>query len=213
MSGYYVPSDDPKVLSAREALILGDGPRIAPLPAQARTPEQQALIDRAKPPAQVQQTKGGSDTEWVEIMARQPGLFAAHMAFAQKFMVESSLGARERELAVLRLGWISGAPFEWGGHVVIGKACGLTGEEIDRIRQGPEAADWTPHERAILRSVDELHADSMIRDTTWSVLAAGFDEAQLVEFILLIGHYKTVAYYQNALRFRLPEGNEGLRAL
>lgn len=212
MADAYVPCDDAAVLATRETAILGNGPRIAPLAEADRTPEQAQLIERAQPPAQVRQSAGGQDSEWVEIMAHQPGLFTAHLAFAQKFMTEATLSARDRELAVLRLAWLSGAPFEWGGHVIIGKACGLSQEEIARIIEGPDAAGWSAHESALLRATEELHADSMISDATWAELSRGLGEPQLIEFILLIGHYTTVAYYQNALRFRLPAGNEGLRA-
>lgn len=198
--------------AARHSEVMGDGPRIKPLAADVRSIEQQSLIERMKPPAQAQSMKGGSNTEWAEILAHHPALFMAHMGFAQVFMATPKLSPRDRELAVLRLGWISRAPFEWGGHVAIAKACGLSGPEIEQVTLGPEADGWSDYERALLRATDELHADSMICDSTWKDLAAVLDEAQLIEFVMLIGHYKTVAYYQNALRFTLPEGNEGLLA-
>lgn len=208
----YRPGNDEAALAEREAFILGNAPRIDPLPPDQRTPQQEELIERARPPVQARHLPGGNDTEWVEIMARHAGLFGAHLMFAQKFMAEATLSSRDRELAVLRLAWVSGAPFEWGGHVTIAKACGLSAEEIVRVKEGPDAAGWTVHESAVLRATEELHADTMIGDATWAALSEGLDETQLIEFILLIGHYKTVAYYQNALRFRLPEGSEGLRA-
>lgn len=196
----------------RQAAILGEGPRIAPLAPEERSEVQQALIERMQPPQQVRSTKGGNDTEWAEILAHHPDLFVAHMGFAQKFMAEPALSPRDRELAVLRLGWISGAPFEWGGHVTIGKACGISEEEVARIIEGSAAEGWSAFDRALIRSVEELHEDSMISDATWDVLAGKLDKRQLIELVMLIGHYKTVAYYQNALRFRLPAGNEGLLA-
>ena len=196
----------------RQSAILGDGPRIAPLALDARNQMQQALIERMQPPQQVRGTKGGNDTQWAEILAHHPELFVAHMGFAQVFMAEPALDPRDRELAVLRLAWISGAPFEWGGHVTIGKACGISDEEIERILEGADAEGWSMYERALLRSAEELHENSMISDVTWDVLAAQLDERQLIELVMLIGHYKTVAYYQNALRFSLPQGNEGLLA-
>lgn len=200
---------DPAV---RQAAVLGRGPRIAPLAPAERTPEQQALIERMKPPQQVSTMKGAGETEWAEILARHPALFVAHMGLAQQFMATPKLTPRDRELAVLRLAWISGAPFEWGGHVTIAKACGVLAAEIERVIEGPEAPDWTAFEAALLRATDELHTDSMIADATWASLAEGLDAQQLIEFVLLIGQYKTVAYYQNALRFTLPEGNLGLLA-
>lgn len=196
----------------RQQAVLGSGPRVAPLGPDERTPEQQQLIESARPPAEIQRQKGGDDTEWVEIMARHPVLFAAHMQFAQKFMAGGALSPRDRELAVLRLAWVSGAPFEWGGHVAIAKACGVSSDEVADVIEGAEAQGWSLHESALLRAAEELHADTMISDGTWADLSAGLDDRQLIELVMLIGHYKTVAYYQNALRLRLPEGNEGLLA-
>lgn len=196
----------------RQAEVLGAGPRIAPLGQNERSPEQAALIGRFRPPAAIDQTRGGNDTQWAEILARHPALFVAHMGFAQQFMATPMLPPRQRELAVLRLAWLSGAPFEWGGHVTIAKACGVTADEIARVVEGAEAPGWTAHERALLAATDELHVDSMISDATWSALSAELDAPQLIEFVMLIGHYKTVAFYQNALRFSLPDGNEGLLA-
>lgn len=201
-----------RAAAARQAAVLGDGPRIPPLSAGERSAAQQALIERSRPPVQVRHLPGADDTEWVEILVRHPDLFAAHMAFAQQFMASATLSPRDRELAVLRLAWVSAAPFEWGGHVVIAKACGLSAQDIARVIDGPVAAEWSTAERALLLAVDELHTDTMISDTTWEALAAHLDAQQLIELVMLIGHYKTVAYYQNALRFRLPDGNDGLLA-
>lgn len=200
-------------IEQREALILGAPPRIAPLAPEERSPEQQQIVERVRPPAGVEVQPGGaSDTEWVETLARHPTLFTAHMGFARQFMADAALPPRDRELAVLRLGWITGSPFEWGGHVQIGKSCGLTPAEIARVMEGPDHAAWQAHEAAILRAVDELHRDAMIGDETWAVLAATYDDRQLIELVMLIGHYTTVAFYQNSLRMRLPGGNEGLQA-
>jgi hypothetical protein len=40
---------------------------------------------------------------------------------------------------ILRIGWLNQAPYEWEQHVRIGKASGLTDDEIDRIGKGPKA--------------------------------------------------------------------------
>ena len=52
----------------------------------------------------------------------------------------------------------------------------------------------------------------MISDATWEVLDSSLDDKQLIELVMLVGQYQTVAYYQNALRVRLREGNAGLSA-
>lgn len=40
----------------------------------------------------------------------------------------------------------------------------------------------------------------------------GLNEKELFELAALIGQFTTVAYSQNALRLRLSDGNDGLRA-
>ncbi|HMO67303.1 MAG TPA: carboxymuconolactone decarboxylase family protein [Novosphingobium sp.] len=200
-------------IKQRHDLILGQPPRIGPLAPEDRTPEQQQIVDRIRPPAGVQlQAGGASATEWVETLARHPSLFMAHMAFAQQFMADAALDPRDRELVVLRLGWVRGSPFEWGGHVQIAKACGISAGEIAGIVDGPDHGGWVLRDSALLRAVDELHHEAMISDATWEALAAFLDERQLIELVMLVGHYTTVAFYQNALRLRLPGGNPGLLA-
>jgi hypothetical protein len=63
---------------------------------------------------------------------------------------------RDRELAVLRIGWLCRAPYDWGEHVDIGWRCGVTRAEIPQIIAGSAATGWSLHDRAILRGVEEL---------------------------------------------------------
>lgn len=71
---------------------------------------------------------------------------------------------------------------------------------------------WGDLERAVLQAVEELHADALIGDATWSVLAGHLEERQLVELLILIGHYVTTAYLQNSLRTALTAHGRGLSA-
>ena len=113
---------------------------------------------------------------------------------------------------ILRTGWLCGAPFEWGEHVEIARRNGITSEEINLVTVGSQADAWSHVERTLLRAAEELHADAMIGDATWSELAAFLNEMQLIELVYVIGNYTKVAYLQNALRIRLGSRNRGLTA-
>ena len=134
------------------------------------------------------------------------------MEVAQKYLSDCEMNIRDRELAILRIAWLSQAPFEWGSHVKIAKRNGITSEEIERAIEGSSAPGWNKQDRAIVRAVEELHFDSMITDDTWSDLQEFYNDKKLIELVILAGQYKTVAYYQNSLRLPLPEGNRGLLA-
>lgn len=75
-------------------------------------------------------------------MLRHPDLFARQVELGIQLLGKGALTARDRELAVLRIGWLCQAPYEWGEHVHIAKSTGITSEEIERITQGSAVAGW-----------------------------------------------------------------------
>jgi alkylhydroperoxidase family enzyme len=77
--------------------------------------------------------------------------------------------------------------------VIIGMREGLSREEIDRVPAGPAAEGWSELEAALLRAADELHADVRVSDDTWAALARSYSEVQLIEAVMLVGHYRMVA--------------------
>jgi 4-carboxymuconolactone decarboxylase len=198
-------------VAARQALILGHPPRIAPMAPEEFTPELLALkrqIDQAAGLEGVTEDV----SEWFATVLRHPTLLRAHTQLAVTVM-NGLLPARDRELAVLRTGWLAQAPFEWSGHVELGKRlAGMTSEEIENVTIGSTAPSWSAHDRAVLRAVEELHANAMISDETWVALAQTYDDRQLLELPILVGQYLGVAFLQNALRVVLPEGYQGLFA-
>ncbi len=196
----------------REDYILGHPPRLDPVPPEERTPEQEALLEDLGTIVVDGRRQPRTDLDSLVILAHHPELYRAHVAVAQVFLAGSEMSIRDRELAILRIGWLSQAPFEWGSHVTIARRNGVTTEEIEWVIEGSNAAGWNDHDRALIRAMEELHFDSMISDETWAALAETYDERQLMEVPILAGQYKTIAYLQNSLRLPLPEGTEGLTA-
>lgn len=145
-------------------------------------------------------------------MLRHPDLFARQVELGIQLLGKGALTARDRGLAVLCIGWLCQAPYEWGEHVHIAKSTGITSEEIERITQGSAVAGWQEKDAAILKATEELFSHAMISNSTWAVLEKYLNTQQLIELPIVIGQYQTVAYYQNSLRLRLHRGNEGLKA-
>jgi alkylhydroperoxidase family enzyme len=198
-------------VAAREAEITGRPPRIAPLRQDEIGPEARESMNRLRAGLGLGPLEGPVP-EFTATMLKAPALMEAHLALAN-YLFRGELSVRDRELAVLRLGWLCQAPFEWGEHVKIGKRlANVTDEEIQWIHEGSTAKGWNEHERAVVRAVEELVSDTMISDATWAVLAKTLNEKQLLEFPILVGQYQGVAYLQNSIRVRLMEGNVGLTA-
>jgi alkylhydroperoxidase family enzyme len=141
--------------------------------------------------------------------ARHPKLFRDWLRFGGRLLGRGELPARDRELLILRTAVRCDAPYEWGQHVRIGLESGLEREEVDRVPAGPEAPGWSDHDATLLRAADELHDTSTLSDATWAALAERYDEHQLIETVMLVGHYHMVAFALNAFGVELDEGLEG----
>ena len=153
---------------------------------------------------------GGNPLNIFRTLAHHPGLMKRWLVFGNHVLAKSSLGPRERELVILRIGWLCQAGYEWGQHVVIGKASGLTDEEIARIPDGPEAQGWDAFDAALLRATDELHGDAFISDETWQALSERYDTEQLMDLIFAVGQYNLDSMALNSLGVQRDPGSEGL---
>ncbi len=175
-------------------------PRIPPLPASGHDEQVRELLGGVDPTAVA--------SNIFATLVRHPGLFRKWLPFGGKLLA-GRLSARDRELAILRTGWLCRSEYEWGQHVILARRAGITEEEISRVKEGPDAPGWTGLEAALLRAADELHADACIGDATWAELAARLDERQLIEVPMLIGHYHLVAFTLNSLGVEREPGVPG----
>ena len=94
-------------------------------------------------------------------LGRHPKLLKRWMVFANHCLLKSSLPPRDRELVILRAGWVSQSAYEWAQHNRIGLEAGLSQEEIERVKEGASAAGWSDSEHALLAAVDELLVDAI----------------------------------------------------
>jgi 4-carboxymuconolactone decarboxylase len=183
-------------------------PRIPPLQPGELDEQARELLGGS---ATLADSVGGGALNIFATLVRHPGLFRKWLPFGGKLLA-GKLPARDRELLILRTGWRCGSEYEWGQHVVIGGVAGVTDAEIERIKTGPDASGWDEPDATLLRAADELHDDNCIGDATWAALADRYDEKQLIELVMLVGHYHMVAFTLNSLGVQLEPGVAGFGA-
>jgi alkylhydroperoxidase family enzyme len=145
----------------------------------------------------------GTDLNIFATLAHHPKLLKRWSAFGGTLLFGGRLPARDRELLILRTAWLCKAEYEWGQHVLIGRAVGITDEEIQRIPEKEISDEWGPHDQALLRAADELHDKSVISEQIWEVLTAEYDYQQLIEVCMIVGQYHMVAFTLNSLGVEL----------
>jgi alkylhydroperoxidase family enzyme len=166
--------------------------RIGPLADDELTDEQRELLGGVQVP-------GNATVNIFATLVRHPGLFRRWLPFGGKLLAGGKLPDRDRELLILRTGWLCEAAYEWAQHVPIAERSGVTPEEVEAVVVGPDDPSWSEDDAALLRAADELHDDGVIGDATWASLAARYDEKQLIEVPMLVGHYHMVAFTLNSL--------------
>src|SRR5689334_25316591 len=85
-------------------------------------------------------------------LARNPAALKAFTTWGGQVLLKSSLTPRDRELVILRIGWLCRSGYEWAQHSLVGKRAGLSDQEIERVKVGPDASGWTVTEATLLRA-------------------------------------------------------------
>ncbi|MBI3371070.1 MAG: carboxymuconolactone decarboxylase family protein [Betaproteobacteria bacterium] len=154
---------------------------------------------------------GGRDLNIFRVMMNHPKLTRRWTVFAGHVLHKQTLPFRDRELLILRIGWLNQSEYEWAQHVEIAKRGGMAEEEIERIKRAPEA-DWNAHEAALLRAADELFENSVVSDQTWATLAQTYSIEQLMDVVFTIGQYNLVSWALNSFGVPLDDFLPGAKA-
>jgi 4-carboxymuconolactone decarboxylase len=178
-----------------------DKPRIAPLEAEQWD---DAAKDLMKPFA-----GRGRVLNIFKTLANYPDLAKRWMVFANHILGKSKLAIRERELIILRIGYLCQAGYEWGQHVLIARDAGVTDEEIRTAKTGPDTPGLSELDRLLLQATDELHADAHVSDATWQGLSQHLNTQQLMDVVFTVGQYNLVSMALNSFGVQADEGLPG----
>ena len=174
-------------------------PRIAPLSDAELAPEQSERIAKSRQP-------DGSILNIFRTLVRVPDAYRAFMWWGGYILSRNSLSPRDREIAILRVGWLCKSGYEWTQHHRIGLASGLNADEIERIKSGAGAEGWSSAERALLTAVDDLNRDHFVSNPAWATLAKHYSERQCMDLVFTVGQYTQVSMILNSFGVQLDKG-------
>lgn len=107
---------------------------------------------------------------------------------------ESILDPRLRELAILQVGYLTAATYEWAHHIEIGREFGVSEEDVRSV-MAETAAEPSPLgevERAVLRFAREMTVDLRASEESFALVEKALGPQRVVELIMVIGFYNAV---------------------
>jgi 4-carboxymuconolactone decarboxylase len=139
-------------------------------------------------------------------LARAPAALSRFSAWGGYILSRrNDLPPREREIVILRTGYLCRSGYEFTQHTRIGLQAGLTADEIARIKQGADAG-WSEPDAVLIRAADELVTDRFVGDATWAELCRHYSEKQRMDVVFTCGQYTQVSMMLNSFGVQLDEG-------
>lgn len=128
-----------------------------------------------------------------------PSLGDAVQRLGAAVRYQSSLTDRVRELAILAVAGYHSSPFERYAHEAVGRAAGLTEQEMASAAVGDGERLADPVEAAAL-CITWAILQGDVADELWAQCVPPLDASVIYELIVLVGYYSMLAVQMRILR-------------
>src|SRR5882757_6970220 len=135
-------------------------------------------------------------------LAHSPNGLRAFGALGEFIRHKSRLEPRLRELAILQVGYLARAPYEWSHHVKIGRDFGVTDDDIRALIQETDggASKLEPLAKLVLKAAREMTNDLAISQATYAALSKDLDNERMVDLVIVISFYNAVVRLLGSLQ-------------
>ncbi|MEZ5816843.1 MAG: carboxymuconolactone decarboxylase family protein [Hyphomicrobiaceae bacterium] len=135
-------------------------------------------------------------------MVHSPNAARAFQGLGGFIRHKSRLDPRLREIAILAVGWITQAPYEWSHHVKIGQDFGVSEDDIRGLiaECDGKSSGLEPVARLIVEAAREMTRDLAVSDATFEKLKASFDSECLTDLVITMAFYNAVVRYLGTMR-------------
>lgn len=170
--------------------------------------------DPAKAPAKLAEMMGKLQPALniYRMLANSDPVARGFVHLGNALLFRGKLSPTLRELAILRVGWHSRASYEVYQHERIGRDVGLSEAKVRAVAQGPDAAAFDDHEKAVLRFTDDVVKNVRASDASFKAVAAFLDPEQIVELTITIGYYMMVSRFLETMGVDDEAGQADWRA-
>ncbi len=158
-------------------------------------------LDKADLPAEHQDLLKREITLF-KCMVHSPNAARAFQGLGGFIRHKSRLDPRLRELAILAVGWITQAPYEWSHHVKIGQEFGVSEGDIRGLIDECEGKSnaLEPVAKLVIKAAREMTQNLAVSDATFAELKPHFDNERLTDLIITMAFYNAVVRFLGTMR-------------
>ena len=126
-------------------------------------------------------------------VAHAPNLLRRFVDLANELRNGTQLDAKLRELALLTVGRLTGADYEFVHHWNMALRLGVRREQLEQLANFETSGEFNPHERAVMRYAAETTSNVKVKDASFEALREFLDNRRIMELVMNVAIYNAVA--------------------
>jgi alkylhydroperoxidase family enzyme len=146
--------------------------------------------------------RGGTVGNIFRTLAHTPNLLRRFLGLGGELRNKTALDPKLRELAIVTVGRLTDAQYEFVHHWNLARAVGVTHEQLDALADFEKSPHFSDNERAVIRYTVEATNNVRVSDATWNALNSFLDTRRIMELV------QNVAFYNMVVRILVPVGVE-----
>jgi alkylhydroperoxidase family enzyme len=136
------------------------------------------------------------------MLAHTPNLLRRFLALGGELRNGTALDPKLRELALMTVGRLTGAEYEFTHHWNLARRVGVSREQLEHLADFETSSLFNEQERIVMRYAFEATMNVKVSDATFEALRKSLDTRRLMEVV------QNVAFYNMVVRVLVPLGVE-----
>jgi 4-carboxymuconolactone decarboxylase len=137
------------------------------------------------------------------MVANAPASFHGFLQFAGSILMQSEFDARKREIAILRVAYVTRSSYEWTQHVRLARQIGVTQEEIDRIGVDGPVQGLDEEGTLLCRVAEEISRAIRLSDEALEAILKRYGVRQATELILCCSYFNMLSRFLESTRVEI----------
>jgi alkylhydroperoxidase family enzyme len=126
-------------------------------------------------------------------VANAPNLLRRFLGLADELRNGTQLDPKLRELALMTVGGLTGADYEFVHHWNMCLRIGVKREQLEHLTEFETSPAFDEKERAVMRYAAEATRDVKVSDTAFDALRGFLDHRRIMELVMNVAFYNAVA--------------------